>query len=592
MFRKLSTLKKFATMSSSEALVETLRVHNVKRVYGIVGSAFMNPLHSFPTAGIKFISVQHEQNAVHMADGYARSSGDWGVCISQNGPGITNMVTGVATAYYAHSPVVLITPQASNKTFGLGMFQEIEQLSLFSKITKYQVQVNDQSRIAEELRNCFHYAKLYNGPTQLNIPRELLYGTPMEYSILGSKNISLQTPANPELVDEAIKLLSVAKRPVLLVGGGVRPDTGRDKVIKLAEKLNAGVVTTYLHNDSFPCDHPLFAGSLGYMGAMSGMKLISEADVVVAVGTRLSKFGLLPQYGIDYWPKDAKLIQIDINADAVGKTREVDIGLIGDSGLVCEQLSHFNSRSKKLSQKEKYIEKLNDEWNKELENLTNNSIHYSDYIPPRKALHSIFKNLPDDSIISTDIGNICSLANNYINCKNPRSFLGSMTFGSCGTALPTIIGAKIANPNKTCISISGDGAWGMSFFELITSIRENVPVIAVVFNNRQWGAEKKNQIIWFGDRYVGTNLENPNFAEIAEKMGCYGYHCKTEEDVQNAIITSLNNTDKTSVIEIMVTKELTDPFRRDAMQLPTRVLERYLQDNVIEESPTGQAIDL
>ena len=540
-------------MSSSEALVETLKAYKVEKTFGIVGSAIMNPLHSFPTAGIEFVSVQHEQNAVHMADGYARRTGKHGVCISQNGPGITNMVTGVATAFYAHSPVVLITPQASNKTFGHGMFQEVEQLSMFSKITKYQVQVNDQCRIAEELANCLHYAKLYNGPTQLNIPREYLYGVPMEYTINGPKNINIQTPANPFLAKQAFDLLQNAKKPVILVGGGIT-DNGRDSVVKFAESLSIGVATTYLHNDSFPSDHPLYTGSLGYMGSQAAMKLISSADVIFAVGTRMSTFGLLPQYGNDYWPQNAKIIQVDINADAVGKTRNVDIGLIGDGGLVCEQLLDMGLTNKNdFHIVTKEIAKMNKNWRKTLDQMTDETENKGDRISPRKALRSIFNNLPNDIVLTTDIGNICSLTNNYINFKNQRSFLSAGTFGSCGTAIPTAMGAQINNEKDLCVAISGDGAWGMSFHELLTAVREKLPIISIVFNNRQWGAEKKNQVIWFGDNYVGTNLENPNFAEIAEKIGCKSYRCNTEEKVRNAVSNAVKNQSNKipTVIEIL-----------------------------------------
>ena len=583
-----------AVMSSSEAILETLSAHKVNKVFGIVGSAFMNILHSFPTANIDFVSVQHEQNAVHMADGYARSTGDCGVCISQNGPGITNMVTGVATAFNAHSPVVIITPQASNKTMGLGMFQEIDQMPMFSNITKYQVQVNDQSRISDELSNCLHYSKLYNGPTQLNIPRELLYGVPMEYSINGPKNIDIRTPANPKLVSSAADLLYRAKNPVILVGGGVNSEFSRTQVIRLAEHLGCGVVSTYLHNDAFPCDHHLYTGSIGYMGSLSAMKLISEADLVLSVGTRLSTFGLLPQYNFNYWPENAKIIQIDVNADAVGKTKNIDIGLIGDSGLVCEQLmmETYQCNIEKYNENKMKIHKLNKEWKSYLEELTNNTENYNNYLPARKALRTIFNNLPDDAIVSTDIGNICSLTNSYVKFKNPRSFLAAMTFGSCGTALPTAMGAKIANPDKPCISISGDGAWGMSFHELQTAIRLKLRTISIVFNNSQWGAEKKNQIIWFGDRYIGTNLKNPDFAEIALVMGAKSYKCYTEQDVFESLGAALKIQDRPVVIEIMTTRELTDPFRRDAMKLPTRELDKYKKDVIMEESLTGQPTDI
>jgi sulfoacetaldehyde acetyltransferase len=296
-------------MGPSEALVETLAVNGVKHVFGIVGSAFMDALDIFPAAGIEFVPVAHEQGAIHMADGYARASGRHGVCIAQNGPGVTNFVTGVAAAYWAHSPVVFITPETGSMSMGLGGFQETEQLPIFSKITKYQGHVNNPKRMAEIAARCFDRAMLEMGPTQLNIPRDFFYGE-IEAAISPPMRIA-HGPGDSAALDAGAATLAAARFPVILAGGGVIMSGGTAEAVGLAELLGAPVCNSYLHNDSFPASHALAVGPLGYQGSKAAMKLIAQADVVLALGTRLGPFGTLPQHGLDYWPKQAKIIQID-----------------------------------------------------------------------------------------------------------------------------------------------------------------------------------------------------------------------------------------------------------------------------------------
>ena len=316
-------------MTPSEAFVETMVAQGVTDIFGIVGSAYMDALDIFPAAGIRFIPVAHEQGAVHMADGYSRVSGRHGVCIGQNGPGVTNFVTGIAAAYWAHSPVVVITPETGSMTMGLGGFQETEQLPIFSKITKYQGHVMNPKRIAEITARCFDRALLEMGTTQLNIPRDFFYGD-IEVEI--PQPIRIGRGAGDEAaLDEAARTLAEAKFPVILAGGGVMFADGMKEAIALAELLHAPVANSYLHNDTFPASHPLWCGPLGYQGSKAAMKLISQADVVLALGSRLGPFGTLAQYGLDYWPKNAKIIQIDTDAKMLGLVKPISVGICGDA---------------------------------------------------------------------------------------------------------------------------------------------------------------------------------------------------------------------------------------------------------------------
>ncbi|HEV2284865.1 MAG TPA: sulfoacetaldehyde acetyltransferase [Steroidobacteraceae bacterium] len=574
-------------MGPSEALVETLAANGVTHVFGIVGSAFMDALDIFPAAGIRFVPVAHEQGAIHMADGYARASGRHGVCIAQNGPGVTNFVTGVAAAYWAHSPVVFITPETGSLTMGLGGFQETEQLPIFSKITKYQGHVNNPRRMAEITARCFDRAMLEMGPTQLNIPRDYFYGE-FETAIPAPLRIA-HGAGDDAALDAAADLLAGASFPVIVAGGGVITGGATAEAIALADTLGAAVCSSYLHNDSFPAAHALAAGPLGYQGSKAAMKLIARADVVLALGTRLGPFGTLPQYGLDYWPKQAKIIQIDADPRMLGLVRPISVGIHADARAAAaalltrlrgRQLAGNTSRAERL----KRIAAEKSDWEAELTGWTHERDPYSlevaagsKYMHPRQMLRALEQALPAGSMVSTDIGNICSVANSYLRFEEPRSMFAAMSFGNCGYAFPVICGAKIAAPGRAAFAYVGDGAWGISFNELLTCAREQIGVTPIVFNNGQWGAEKKNHVDFYSRRYQGVNLENPSWAKVAQAFGCEGITVERLEDVAPALrsAAAAQREGKTTVLEMMVTKELGDPFRRDALSKPVRHLAKY-----------------
>jgi sulfoacetaldehyde acetyltransferase len=580
-------------MTPSEAFVETLVANRVTDVFGIVGSAFMDALDLFPSAGIRFIPVVHEQGAGHMADGYARTSGRHGVCMAQNGPGITNFVTAIAAAYWAHSPVVMITPESGTMTMGLGGFQETEQLPIFSQITKYQGHVNNPKRMAEITGRCFDRAMLEMGPAQLNIPRDYFYGA-ADYEIPQPVRIE-RGPGGPKSLDDAAAMLASAKFPVIVAGGGIVMADGSEPAIALAEQLGAPVVTSYLHNDSFPASHPLWCGPLGYQGSKAGMKLIAQADVVLALGTRLGPFGTLPQHGMDYWPKDAKIIQVDADPKMLGLVKKISVGICGDAAAAAHALTErlANRALAGSATREQRLDRVRREraqWEEELGAWTQETDPYSRHVidegkslmHPRQMLRELERAMPKDAMVSTDIGNICSVSNSYLRFERPKSMFAAMSFGNCGYAFPAIIGAKAAAPDRPAIAYVGDGAWTMSFGEILTCLRERLPVTAVVFNNRQWGAEKKNQVDFYAHRFVGTDLENPSFAAIARAMGAEGQVVETLGDVGPALDAACRaqRDGKTTVLEMMVSRELGDPFRRDALSKPKRMLDKYAATTV------------
>ena len=575
-------------MTPSEAFVETLVAQGVTDVFGIVGSAYMDALDLFPQAGIRFISVAHEQGGGHMADGYSRVSGRHGVCIAQNGPGITNFVTSTAAAYWAHSPVIVVTPETGSMTLGLGGFQETEQLPIFSRVTKYQAHVNNRARMAELTGRAFDRAMLELGPAQLNIPRDFFYGD-IECEI--PRPLAIERGAGGEKsLDQAAALLANAQFPVILAGGGIIMGDTQADAVALAELLQAPVCASYLHNDAFPSRHPLWCGPLGYQGSKAAMKLLARADVVLALGTRLGPFGTLPQHGLDYWPKQAQIIQIDADAKMLGLVKPISVGICGDAGAAARALvarltgkdlacnANRDARLAALRSEKQAWESELDGWTQEKDRWSIEVSAQSSHMHPRQMLRELERAMPDAAMVSTDIGNICSVSNSYLRFERPRSMFAAMSFGNCGYAFPTIIGAKVAAMDRPAIAYVGDGAWGMSFGELQTCVRENIPVTAVVFNNGQWGAEKKNHVDFYDNRFIGVNLDRqPSWAAVAQAMGAEGVRIDKVSDVGPALRAAVaaQREGRTTVLEMMVTRELGDPFRRDALSLPVRHLAKY-----------------
>lgn len=581
-------------MTPSEAFVETLVANEVDTTFGIMGSAFMDAMDIFAPAGIRLVPVVHEQGAAHMADGYARVSGRHGVVIGQNGPGISNCVTAIAAAFWAHSPVVIVTPQTGSGGIGLGGFQEANQLPMFEEFTKYQGQIDNEKRMAEITARAFDRAISDMGPTQINIPRDRFYGD-IDVEVPQPTRLD-RGPGGAASLDAAADLLAEAEFPVLLSGGGVVMGDAMDECIALAERLGGPVCNTYLHNDSFPASHAQWTGPLGYQGSKAAMKLINKADVVLALGTRLGPFGTLPQHDMDYWPTDAKIIQVDADHTMLGLVKPVTVAIHGDAGQAATALlERLADREMKCDatkdERAATTQAEKDAWEAELDGWIHEKDEFSmqmiaeadeepgNWLHPRQVLRELEKAMPPRVMVSTDIGNINSVANSYLRFEEPRSFFAAMSWGNCGYALPTIIGAKAAAPDRPAVSYAGDGAWAMSMTEVMTAVRHDIPVTSIVFHNRQWGAEKKNQVDFYGRRFVAGELDGgENYAEIAQSMGAEGVRVDDISQVGPALQAAIDaqmNEGKTTVIEIMCTKELGDPFRKDALSTPVRHLAKY-----------------
>jgi sulfoacetaldehyde acetyltransferase len=576
-------------MTTEEAFVKVLQMHGIENAFGIIGSAMMPISDLFPRAGITFWDAAHECNAGMMADGFTRATGQMSMMVAQNGPGITNFVTPVKTAYWNHTPLLLVTPQAANKTIGQGGFQEVEQMALFKDMVAYQEEVRDPARIAETLNRVILQAKRASAPAQINVPRDFW-----------TQVIDIELPAIVEFerpsggddaLNAAAKMLSEAAFPVILNGAGVVIGGAIGSSMALAERLDAPVCCGYQHNDAFPGSHPLFAGPLGYNGSKAGMELIAKADVVLALGTRLNPFSTLPGYGMDYWPKDAKIIQVDINPDRIGLTKPVTVGIIGDANKVAtgilNRLAPSAGDTGRDARKET-IATTKSAWAQELTSLDHEDDdpgttwnerarnREPEKMSPRKAWRAIQSALPKEAIISSDIGNNCAIGNAYPTFEEGRKYLAPGLFGPCGYGLPSIMGAKIGRPDVPVVGFAGDGAFGISMNEMSAIGRnEWPPITMIIFRNYQWGAEKRNTTLWYDDNFVGTELDDKvSYSAIAKACGLEGVAVFGQDELTDALDKAINaqmKEGKTTFIEVMLNQELGEPFRRDAMKAPVAV---------------------
>lgn len=590
-------------MTTEEAFIKVLQMHGIENAFGIIGSAMMPISDLFPAAGINFWDCAHEVNAGMSADGYTRATGKMSMAIAQNGPGITNMVTPIITAFWNHTPLLLVTPQAANKTIGLGGFQEMKQMALFEDCVCYQEEVRDATRIAEVLNRVILKAIRGSAPAQINVPRDF-WTQVIDIELPQVVRIA-HPPGDQQAITEAASLLSEAKFPVILNGAGVVLSGAIPTSVELAERLSAPVCCNYQHNDAFPGAHALGCGPLGYNGSKAAMEMISKADVVLALGTRLNPFSSLPAYQTDYWPENASIIQVDINADRIGLTKRVAVGIQGDARKVAEQiLEKLSSNAGDIGRDERLslVASTKASWAEQLAEMDHEDddpgITWNERardrdperMSPRMAWRAIQESMPSNAIISTDIGNNCAIGNAYPTFEQGRRYMSPGLFGPCGYGLPSILGAKIGRPDLPCIGFAGDGAFGISMNEMTACGRGEWPAITmVIFRNYQWGAEKRNTTLWYDDNFVGTELNlGVNYAKVAEGCGVKGVQVTSMGQLTEALAIAVKeqmNDNVTTFLEVVLNQELGEPFRRDAMKTPVRIAGINAAD-MVEQKPS------
>lgn len=572
-------------MTTEEAFIKVLQMHGIEHAFGIIGSAMMPVSDLFPKAGVKFWDCAHETNAALICDGYTRVTGKMGMAIAQNGPGVTGFVTAIKTAYWNHTPMLLVSPQAANKTIGQGGFQEVDQMALFEEMVCYQEEVRDASRVPEVLNRVIEKAWRGCAPAQINIPRDF-WTQVIDVDL--PQIVRLERSAGgKDAISEAARLLTEAKFPVILNGAGVVIGGAIEAAKALAERLDAPVCCGYQHNDAFPGQHPLSVGPLGYNGSKAAMELIARADVVLALGTRLNPFSTLPGYGIDYWPKDASIIQVDINSDRIGLTKRISVGICGDAKQVAEQiLAQLGAGAGDIDREERkrLVHQRKSAWLQQLSSMDHEDddpgtqwnaearVRDANLMSPRQAWRAIQAAMPRDVIVSTDIGNNCAIGNAYPTFEQGRKYLAPGMFGPCGYGFPSIIGAKIGCPDVPVVGFAGDGAFGISMNEMTSIGRVGWPAITmVIFRNYQWGAEKRNTTLWYDNNFVGTEL-NPNlsYSKVADGCGLKGVTVDNQQALTQALHKAIADQMEgvTTFVEVVLNQELGEPFRRDAMKKP------------------------
>lgn len=555
-------------LTGGQAVVESLKVENVRHVFGLIGSAAMEVFDAlYDAEEIQFIGVRDERTGCHMADGYARASGNAGVILAgQNGPGATNLATGLAQAKAAFSPVVAVAGALSSEHVYRDAFQEVDQQSLFAPITKRAWTVGQTSRVPEIFREAFRLAMTPRcGPVIVNLPRDVLANTaefpkfqkPQHYR-------STSVPrGNKGDIKRAAALLCDAEKPVIVAGGGIKNTCGHQEAIALAEELNAPIATSPGHGDAIPFEHPLNAGQMGPRGNPVASQLVQQADVILALGTRLGFNSTFFSY--DNINENAKIIQVEQEPTAIGRYFPVEIGIWADAPAVAQQLREAISQIQLKAKAQQWTEAFKSERRKYLETRDEQVVSEVHPIQPSGLFQALRKVLPKDSVITLDAGTLCLQATDALNYYQPRSLFTPLDFGLIGFSFACGLGAKLAKADRPVISLMGDGGFGMTLSELSTAVTYQINTVTLVLNNQCWGAEKAYQRDFFNQRYIGADIHSPPFDKIAELYGAVGMRVERTSEISDAVLAALN-CDKPAVVDIAVDPEALYSFRRDSFK--------------------------
>ncbi len=555
-------------ISGGQAAVQSLKKERVKHVFGLIGSATMEMFDAlYHEKNIKFIGVRDERTGTHMADGYARASNKHGVIIAgQNGPGATNLVTGVAQANAAFSPVVAIAGSYSTKDKMEDAFQGLDQQSLFSPITKKTWTIKNSKIIPNIMSDAFKLSmKPRRGPVCINLPRNILAES-------NSYNINTKKPSftnenkqkgNQDNIKKAAKLIEASKCSVIIVGAGIKYNSRYKVVLKLAELCNTPIVTAAGHGDAIPFSHKLNAGQMGPRGNPVASRLVKNADIILAIGTRLGFNSTF--YSYENINKKAKIIQIELEKKMLGKYFPATIKIHADAATATEQLYDQIKKDKiKLNIKNwtnLYLKERNEYLQKrDKENLGSNFP-----IQPKGLFKQLRKSLPKNSAITLDAGTLCLQATDALEYYDPPSLFTPLDFGLVGFSFACGLGVKVAKPKKTVVSLMGDGGFGMTISELSTAVEYGINTTTIVMNNKSWGAEKAYQKDFFGKRYLGADITSPSFDKVAELYGAKGFKVKKISEINEAVRAAIKS-NKPSVIDVDVDPKALYSFRRDSFK--------------------------
>jgi len=555
-------------MSGGQAAVASLQAEKVEYVFGLIGSATMEMFDAlYDASDINFIGVHDERTGTHMADGYARASGRAGVVLAgQNGPGATNLVTGLAQAYAAFSPVVSIAGSLSSAHVYRDAFQEVDQQALFKPITKKTWTVTQTERVPEMFREAFRTAMTpRRGPVQLNLPRDVLsevtefadLQSPQSYR---SQNVPV---AAAEAIKQAAEILRRAKQPVIVTGGGIKNTGGHEDALALAEALNAPIILAPGHGDAIPYGHPLNAGQMGPRGNVVASRLAKEADVILALGTRLGFNSTF--YSYDNINEQADIIQVELEPTALGRYFPITLGIWADARATARQLCDELGKLDARAEVDAWTRTCIEERQAYLQQRDANAESQAHPIQPSGLYKELRAVLPKNAAITMDAGTLCLQATDALNYWEPPCLFTPLDFGLVGFSFACGLGVKLARPDKSVVSLMGDGGFGMTISELSTAVDNGINTVTIVMNNQCWGAEKAYQRDFFGERYIGANISSPPFDKVAELYGAAGFKVERIGEVGEAVQAALD-CGKPAVVDIAVDPAALYSFRRDSFK--------------------------
>ncbi len=520
-------------MKGSQILIESLIRENVEYIFGYPGGSVLPAFDALYEAPLKFILTRHEQAAAHAADGYARSTGKVGVCIATSGPGATNLITGIATAYMDSVPIVAITGQVKTSLIGNDAFQEADVTGITRPITKYNYLVKDIEDLARTIKEAFYLASTGRpGPVVVDLPVDVqIQDTDFVYP--EEVNIRSYRPTyygHPGQIKKAAKFISKAKRPVIIAGGGVIISGAEHKLKEFAERINTPVTTTFLGLGSFPADNPLFLGMPGMHGTVYANTAITESDLLISVGCR---FDDRVTGKLEAFAPSAKIIHIDIDPTSISKNIKVDIPIVGDAKNILAQLIETVKTFPDTKAWLKEIGRRKEKY----------PLGYSRSarakIKPQYVIEQIYELTKGEAVISTEVGQNQMWAAQFYKFNYPRRFISSGGLGTMGYGFPAAIGAAVGNPDKIVFDIAGDGSIQMNIQELATVLTYNIPVKVAILNNGYLGMVRQWQELFYKRRYSGTPLNNPDFVKVARGFGVKGIRVEKEKDVRPALKTAI-----------------------------------------------------
>ena len=559
------TKKNNPPISGGKAVVECLKANNVKHVFGLIGSATMELFDAlYDEKSIKFIDVRDERTGTHMADAYARASGNHGVIIAgQNGPGATNLVTGVAQAKAAFSPLLSIAGAIATEHKGKDAFQEVDQQKLFEPITKKTFSIDQTKNIAVELNKAMQLAKNGKwGPVHVNIPRDILSGNE-SFESFTIENETKEKNINKNELEKVISLIEKATKPIIICGAGIKNSNSQEEVISLSKSLNIPLVSSAGHGDVIPFDCDLYAGQMGPRGNKVASYLANHADLILAIGTRLGFNSTF--YSYDNISKSAKIVQVDIDPIALGRYFPIELGINNDAKKFLENLSSLISLKKFNQNNTVWVNNFFNEKNKYYKNRDNEADTNSKIIQPSGLFKELREILPKNSSVTLDAGTLCLQATDQFYFSKPKSLFTPLDFGLVGFSFAAGLGVKLAQPNTPVFSLMGDGGFGMTVSELSTAVQHKINTITIVMNNRSWGAEKAYQRDYYNKRYIGADISSPPFHELAELYGAKGYHITQLKDVKKTIKDALV-CNKPAIVNVEVDPKALYSFRKDSFK--------------------------